>query len=270
MDIVQLLAIFLRWRPLLLEWNISPERVLDRADPREDLGSLQCLNAERHLVLARILTDPRQSLPSVFSEVFLQLAVFDAEGKIPNGALERYLERWLRVYLRYVDEVLKPSRFPASAFTGWNGRPLKLAGVWAIRPFAELWPMFLNWRPALIEWGLSPRVALREVGLLEELGPLQYLNDEKHRALSRLVADPARPLASVFTEAFLDRAIRDEEGKIPEHALERYLEPLLRAYLRYAAEVVPPNYRKYQLLLFPYEGLEPLRGCPPPQGQRPS
>jgi hypothetical protein len=37
----------------------------------------------------------------------------------------------------------------------------------------------------------------------------------------------------------------------------------LRTFLSYAAEHVPPNYRRDQLLLFPYDGIEPLKGTPP-------
>jgi hypothetical protein len=51
---------------------------------------------------------------------------------------------------------------------------------------------------------------------------------------------------------------------------EPYITPWLRMFLSYAVAHVPPHYRRNQLLLFPYEGIEPFKGTPPVEGRLPN
>jgi len=133
--------------------------------------------------------------------------------------------------------------------------------------FAALWKVFLSWRVAVLEWGLSPKQVFAELEPREELELCQFLNDERHRVIERLLINPDPDIRQGFTETY--REFIDLLHKVPPDAdwWQEELRPWLETFLSYAVATVPPNYRRNQLLLIPYEGLEPLKGCSPPENQ---
>lgn len=134
-------------------------------------------------------------------------------------------------------------------------------------PFPELWERFLAWRIAVLEWRLSPKQVFQELEPMEELEVGQFLTDERHRAIERLLLNPDSDLRQAFTEPYRDFINFLHEGNTDPEWWQGQIRPWLETFLSYAVATVPPNYRRNQLLLIPYEGLEPLKGCSPPENQ---
>lgn len=67
-------------------------------------------------------------------------------------------------------------------------------------PFPELWERFLAWRIAILEGNLSPKQVFQEVDPKEELEIGQFLTDERHLALERLLLNPDPDLRLAFTK----------------------------------------------------------------------
>lgn len=136
-------------------------------------------------------------------------------------------------------------------------------------PFFELWERFLAWRIAILEWGLSPKQVFQELEPTEEeeLEVGQFLTDERHRSIERLLINPDPDLRQAFTEPYRKFIDLLNKGNTNPEFWQVQLRPWLETFLSYAVATVPPNYRRNQLLLIPYEGLEPLKGCSPPENQ---
>jgi hypothetical protein len=143
-------------------------------------------------------------------------------------------------------------------------------------PFSELWEVFLQWRVAALEWPLSPKIVFEEVEPIEDLHPIfQPLVDERHIAIERLLRNPDPDISLAFTERHRDFLLKMENKKLDGEWHQRpdaewweaHIIGWLRTFLSYAVEHVPPNYRRDQLLLFPYDGIEPLKGTPLPESK---
>lgn len=139
-----------------------------------------------------------------------------------------------------------------------NDRPL---------PFPELWERFLAWRFAILEWRLSPKQVFAELDPKEDLEIFQFLTDERYRAIERLLINPDPDLRQAFTEPYRGFIDSFNEGGADPEWWEAHLRPWLQTFLSYAVAAVPPNYRRNQLLLIPYPGLEPFKGCAPAESQ---
>ena len=134
--------------------------------------------------------------------------------------------------------------------------------------FAELWEVFLSWRIAALEWPLSPEVVFNEIEPTEDLEIFQFLTDERYRVIERLLLAPDKDLRQAFTEPYREFFDALHLGATDPEWWQGQLEPWLKTFLSYAVATVPPNYRRDQILLFPYDGLEPLKGRPPVQSHR--
>jgi hypothetical protein len=131
--------------------------------------------------------------------------------------------------------------------------------------FSDLWEVFLAWRIAILEWPLSPKVVFDESDPIEVLEPIfQPLSDERYRVIERLLLKPDQDLRKAFTPKYADFIDAMHGGKTKPDWWMGQLEPWLKTFLRYAISTVPPNYRRNQLLLIPYDGTEPFKGSPPP------
>jgi hypothetical protein len=133
-------------------------------------------------------------------------------------------------------------------------------------PFEDLWEPFLAWRVAILEWGLSPQQVFDELDPPDPDYEFQFVTDERIRAMERLLIKPDPDLRLAFTQPYRSPIAGSREES--EVQWDFYLRPWLEAFLAYAVATVPPNYRRKQLMLIPYAGLEPLKGCPPPASQR--
>ena len=141
-------------------------------------------------------------------------------------------------------------------------------------PFAELWQIFLHWRVAALEWPLSPKAVFDEVEPIEGLDLIfQPLVDQRHIAIARLLANPDPDISLAFTTGYRGYLLAMDNKKLQGKWYERpdpewwesHLRPWLRTFLSFAVACVPPNYRRNQLLLFPYDEIVPLKGTPPPE-----
>jgi len=137
--------------------------------------------------------------------------------------------------------------------------------------FAQLWEVFLQWRVAALEWQLSPKIVFDEMDPKKELRPIfQPLTDQRYIAIERLLQNPDPEVRLAFTEGYRDFLMALDSKKLDGEWYERpdaewweqRIEPWLRTFLAYAVAYVPPNYRRNQILLFPYENIEPLKGTP--------
>jgi hypothetical protein len=137
--------------------------------------------------------------------------------------------------------------------------------------FAELWEVFLQWRVAALEWPLSPQVVFDEVEPID-LDPIfQALVDQRHLTMERLLRNPDPDISLAFTQGYREYllAMENKNAETDWWSEESRLEwwqghiyEWLKTFLSYAVAHVPPNYRRNQLLLFPYAGIEPLKGTP--------
>jgi hypothetical protein len=145
------------------------------------------------------------------------------------------------------------------------------------RCFRELWDVFLHWRVAALEWPLSPKVVFEEVEPVEDLHPIfQPLVDQRWIAIERLLRNPDPDISLAFTEGYRHYLLGMDNKKLDGEWYERpsaewwegHIDRWLRTFLSNAVAHVPPNYRTNQLLLFPYDGIEPLKGTPPVESAR--
>lgn len=89
-------------------------------------------------------------------------------------------------------------------------------------PFPELWDVFLRWRVAILEWPLSPKVVFDEVEPIVDLHSIfQFLVDQRHIAIERLLRNPDPDMSVAFTERYRGYLLSMDNKKLDGEWYER-------------------------------------------------
>ena len=123
--------------------------------------------------------------------------------------------------------------------------------------FAALWKVFLSWRVAVLEWGLSPKQVFEELQPREQLELCQFLNDERYRVIERLLINPDPEVRQGFTETY--REFIELLHTVPPDAdwWQEELRPWLETFLSYAVATVPRTTAETNCFSFRMRGWNP-------------